>query len=196
MVFYHSNLFIYKDKTMSKEIRQMIDKVKNFNQFINENTNIDNYMLGGVKYSWIKNEIKNVLRIEPKETTRLEILSDRKKELRLDEFQTLYDYWNFCDKNTGNFRLANNPIENYKRVIKEWTWYLVMIQLFPNELKNAQRDFYTIQYDEIKTLPKLTGELEKDKVIFENAVRNFFMKPNCITRQSLTSYDIHFKSLF
>ena len=181
---------------MSKDIRQLIDKVKNFNQFINENTNINNYMLDGVKYSWIKNEIKNVSRIEPKEATRLEILSDRKKELRLDEFQTLYDYWNFCDKNTGNFRLANNPIENYKRVIKEWTWYLVMIQLFPNELKNAQRDFYTIQYDEIKSLPKLTGELEKDKVIFENAVRNFFMKPDSITRQSLISYDIHFNSLF
>jgi hypothetical protein len=106
---------------MSKEIRQMIDKVKNFNQFINENTDIDNYMLGGVKYSWIKNEIKNVLRIEPKGTTRLEILSNREKELRLDEFQTLYDYWNFCDKNNGKFKLANNPIENYKRVIKEWT---------------------------------------------------------------------------
>jgi hypothetical protein len=71
-----------------------------------------------------------------------------------------------------------------------------MIQLFPNELKNAQRDFYTVQYDEIKSLPKLTGELEKDKVIFENAVRNFFMKPDSITRQSLISYDIHFKSLF
>jgi hypothetical protein len=153
-------------------------------------------MLGGVKYSWVKNEIKNVSRMEPKETTRLEILSDRKKELRLDEFQTLYDYWNFCDKNAGNFRLANNPIENYKRVIKEWTWYLVMIQLFPNELKNAQGDFYTVQYDEIKSLPKLTGELEKDKLIFENAVRNFFMKPNSITRQSLISYDIHFNSLF
>ena len=181
---------------MSKEIRQMIDKVKNFKQSINENIDIDNYMLGRVKYSWIKYEIKNVLRIEPKETTRLEILSNRKKELRLDEFQTLYDYWNFCDKNSGYFKLANNPIENYKRVIKEWTWYLAMIQLFPNELKNAQRDFYTIQYDEIKSLPKLTGELEKDKVIFENAVRNFFMKPDSITRQSLISYDIHFNSLF
>ena len=128
---------------MSKEIRQMIDKVKNFNQFINENTDIDNYMfidnymLGGVKYSWVKNEIKNVSRLEPKETTRLEILTNKKKELRLGEFQTLYDYWNFCDKNSGNFKLANNPIENYKSVIKEWTWYLVMIQLFPSELKNG-----------------------------------------------------------
>jgi len=32
-------IFIYKDKTMSKEIRQMIDKVKNFKQFVNENYN-------------------------------------------------------------------------------------------------------------------------------------------------------------
>ena len=71
-----------------------------------------------------------------------------------------------------------------------------MLQLFPTELKNAQRDFYTVQYDEIKSLTKLTGELEKDKVIFENTVRNFFMKPDSITRQSLISYDIHFKSLF
>ncbi len=181
---------------MSKEIRKMIDKVKNFNQFISENIDTNNYMLGNVKYSWVKNEIKNVSRIEPKEMTRLDILSERKKELRLEEFQTLYDYWNFCDKNSGGFRLANNPIENYKRVIGEWTWYLVMIQLFPNELKNAQRDFYTIQYQEIKSLPKLTGYLDNDKIIFENAVRNFFMKPDSITRQSLTSYDIHFKNLF
>lgn len=181
---------------MSKEIRQMIDKVKNFKQFINENIDIDNYMLGRVEYSWIKNKIKNVSRLEPKGTTQLKILTNRKKELRLDEFQTLYDYWNFCDKNSGSFKIANNPIENYKRVIQEWIWYLVMIQLFPNELKNAQRDFYTVQYDEIKSLPKLTGELEKDKFIFENAVRNFFMKPGSITRQSLISYDIHFKNLF
>ena len=45
---------------MSEDIRKMIDKVKNFNQFINENTDTDYYMLGGVKYSWVKNEIKNV----------------------------------------------------------------------------------------------------------------------------------------
>ena len=101
---------------------------------------------------------KNVLRIEPKETTRLEILSNRKKELRLDEFQTLYDYWNFCDKNSGYFKLANNPIENYKRVIKAWTWYLAMIQLSPNELKNAQGDFYTIQ--EIRLLRAFVAFLE------------------------------------
>ena len=174
----------------------MIDKVKNFNQFVNENINNNTYMLGNVKYSWVKNEIKNVSKIEPKETTRLDILSERKKELRLDEFQTLYEYWNFCDKNSGGFRLANNPIENYKRVIKEWVWYLVMIQLFPNELKNAQRDFYTVQYQEIKSLPKLTGDLDNDKVIFENTVINIFMNPSNTTRQSILLYDIHFKSLF
>jgi hypothetical protein len=33
---------------MSKDIRLMIDKVKNFNQFINENVDTNNYMLGGV----------------------------------------------------------------------------------------------------------------------------------------------------
>ena len=112
-------------------------------------------MLGNIKYSWIKNEIKNVFKIEPKNTTRIEILSNRKKELKLNEFQTLYDYWNFCDKNSGIFKLANNPVENYKRVIKEWVWYLVVIQLFPDELKNAQRDFFTIQYNEILSLPNI-----------------------------------------
>jgi len=182
---------------MSKDIRKIIDKVKNFNKFINESLdNNNNYMIGNVKYSWIKNEIKNVSRMEPKNTTRIEILSNRKKELRLAEFQTLYDYWNFCDKNSDNFRLANNPIENYKRVIKDWVYYLVIIQLFPDELRNAQRDFYTVQYNEISSLPKLIGELEQDKIIFEDAVINFFYAPDSITRQSLISYDIHFKSLF
>jgi hypothetical protein len=35
--FYCFNLFIYKSKTMSEDIRKMINKVKNFKQFINEN---------------------------------------------------------------------------------------------------------------------------------------------------------------
>ena len=67
-----------------------------------------------------------------------------------------------------------------------------MCQLFPSELKNATRDFYTVQYNEIKSLPKLVGDFEQDKVILEDALRNWFCKPNSITRQSLNSYDIHF----
>ena len=30
-------IFIYKDKVMSKEMREQIDKVKNWKQFLNEN---------------------------------------------------------------------------------------------------------------------------------------------------------------
>ena len=172
-----------------------MNNIKKYTDFINENID-NNYLLGNVKYSWVKNEIKEVTRIEPKGTTRINILTQRKKELRLSEYQTLYDYWNFCDKNSGSFKIANNPVENYKRVINDWVWYLTIIQLFPNDLKNAVRDFYTVQYNEILSLPQLIGDLENDKIILEKAVRGFFMRPDSITRQSITGYDIRFKDLF
>ena len=115
-----------------------------FDEPLTENLSNSNYMLGKVKYSWVKNEIATVSRVEPHDTTRITILSERKKELKLDEYQNLYDYWNFCDKNSGSFKIANNPVEAYKRVVKEWVWYLTICQLFPDELKNAKRDFYTV----------------------------------------------------
>lgn len=36
---FKNRIFIYKDKTMSEDIRKMIDKVKNFKQFLNEQHN-------------------------------------------------------------------------------------------------------------------------------------------------------------
>jgi len=39
--FYHFNLFIYKDKIMSEQMRKDIDKVLNWKQFLNENFNSD-----------------------------------------------------------------------------------------------------------------------------------------------------------
>ena len=44
-------IFIYKDKTMSKEMREQINKVKNFGQFLNENkTEQYNSFIINVKY--------------------------------------------------------------------------------------------------------------------------------------------------
>ena len=47
--FYCFNLFIYIKKTMSEDIRKMIDKVKNFKQFVNENSDGDLYYHGSCK---------------------------------------------------------------------------------------------------------------------------------------------------
>lgn len=163
---------------------------------LKENFKKVSYMLGNVKYLWIKNEIKKISGINSIRETRLDILSKRKKELRLDEFQTLYDYWNFCNEYSGKIVLANNPIENYKSHLKEWIMYLVILQLFPEDLKNAKRDFYTMQYNEILSLPKLIGDFDRDKIIFEDAVRNFILCPSSITRQSIITYSGHFKYLF
>ena len=41
-------LNIYKDKTMSEDMRKMIDKVKNFKQFINENTTNDDIFVKNI----------------------------------------------------------------------------------------------------------------------------------------------------
>lgn len=174
----------------------MIDKILDFNEYINENSIGNNSMLGVVNYSWIRKQINNVTRSEPTETTRLKILANRKNELNLKEFQTLFDYYNFCNSNSGQFKIANNPVENYTTAIRDWVWYLVILQLFPNQLKNSVRNFHDTQYKEILSLPELSSDLETNKIIFEKAVRNFFMRPDSITRQSLISYDTHFKNLF
>ena len=47
-------LNIYKDKTMSEDIRKMTDKVKNFKQFINDNNEKQNYL--SVDILWDKNK--------------------------------------------------------------------------------------------------------------------------------------------
>lgn len=179
-----------------KELRKIIREV-----FETEDNNVltPNYMLGKPTYAWLKQRIKEIIKIEPKDKTRIQILQERKKDLNLSEFQQLFNHWNFCNKFSGQFNIGNNPVENYKHWIEDWCWYLVMLQLFPKELKAGQetfkRSFYTNPYNEILQLPKLSGELEKDKVIFEGAVRNFYLKPDSSTRQLINIYDTYRKSL-
>ena len=38
---FNSEIFIYKENTMSKEMREQIDKIKNFGEFLNENNDKD-----------------------------------------------------------------------------------------------------------------------------------------------------------
>jgi hypothetical protein len=132
--------------------------------------------------------------IEPTNTTRKEVLKERKNDLRIGEYQTLYDYWNFCDKNSGKFRLGNNPVETYKNQISYWVWYLAVCQLFPTEMKSnigTNRNLYDGRYEEILSLPKLTGELEEDKKIFEYSIRNHFFESKSPVRNGLMLYDIY-----
>lgn len=165
-------------------------KIKNYNEHSN-----DMYLIGNVNYLWVKKLIKLLYRIEPKNTSRLEILINRKTDLCLDEYQNLYDYWNFCDINTGKFDVANNDVGNYKNIIVDWVWYLTICQLFPDEMKKSignGRNLYDDRYEQILNLPKLTGDLENDKIIFYNVIRNEFFESKSPVRNGLMLYDIYF----
>jgi hypothetical protein len=148
------------------------------------------YMLGAVKYSWVKLRIKSILWGT---VDKSEILVQRKKDLRISEFQNLFDYYNFCDKNP-NIIIGNNPIGNYRYTLIEWVWYLAACQLFPDELANAtKRDLYTKQYPEILSMPSLTGDMEQDKHIFLSVIKGYTHKSESPTRQGLMLYCIWFK---
>lgn len=150
-----------------------------------------NYMLGKPTYMWLKTMVRKFSCVAYTDTKwRLDILNKRKKDLKLNEFQTLFDYYNFCDNN--NFELSHNNITAYKYDILDWIWFLILLQLFENEIKNI-KDIYTGKYEQIINLPKLTGELEKDKVIFEQVIRNEFYKQESPVRNAKILYYIYFK---
>jgi hypothetical protein len=44
-------IFIYKDKIMSKEMREQIDRVKNWKQFLNENIQITTELDSKLSYA-------------------------------------------------------------------------------------------------------------------------------------------------
>lgn len=160
---------------------------------INEDANDENtnYLIKPT-YQFLVNIIKTLHIIEPKPKTRLEILKERKNELKLNEFENLFNYYNFC--NINDFVFLNNPIKNYKSTISSWVWYLCLLQLFPNELKNAgnKRDVYTNQYKEILSMPKLTGNLEEDKKIMEIVIRNHMFESYSPVRNATILYNILF----
>ena len=158
--------------------------IKKFENFEN-----DNYMLGKPTYKWVKTLLtKNFYRIEPKDTTRSIILQNRKTDLKLNEFQQLFDYYNFCD--TVDIELLYNNISRYKSIIRDWVWYLTICQLFPNEMKNAgeKRNLYDRRYDEILSLPNLTGNIEEDKNIFMYVIKEHFFSIYKNSYRNLHSY--------
>ena len=188
---------------MSEDIRKMIDKVKNFKQFVNEDAEIlNNYMLGNVTINFLKKQINYFHSVDSKDTEkRKNLLSNRKSDIKIEEYQNLFDYWNFCDKNEGKLDLGYNDIGAYKSIISSWVWYLTMCQLFPNELKHttgkgnteSKLDLYTKQYEQILNLPKLSGVLEEDEKIFYNVLRNEFNASHSPVRNGIILYFIYYK---
>jgi uncharacterized protein YllA (UPF0747 family) len=49
-------IFIYKDKTMSKEMREQINKVKNFGQFLNENKYSENEVVSFINKQMLRDK--------------------------------------------------------------------------------------------------------------------------------------------
>ena len=168
--------------------------------------NTKEYRLKNVTYKWIKSQIKLVNRIETTNGNRLKTLVANKNKLRLSEFQPLYEYWLLCDYYDGtDFKIANNPIYRYKvSGIVDFIWYATMLQLFTDVMKDPrkynkgiyERDLYTNPYTELLTLPKLSGDLNSDLIIFEGVIRNIIYAPNGSIRQCIILYDIHLNRLF
>lgn len=73
-----------------------MNRIKKYNEMYN---NIENdYMLGSPTYLWLKKVIKEIS-YKGNEISRNKTLTKRRKDLRLDEYQNLYDYWNFFKNN-------------------------------------------------------------------------------------------------
>ena len=172
-------------------MREHIDKFKTF--ILKEN-----YTNSNVTYIWIEKILKRVHLVDFTEDLkkRKEILKIRKKELILNEFQTLFEYWNFCNENK-NITVGYNELKNYIPYIDDWVFYLTLCQLFPEELKSSNftgnRDLYSKCYEQILNLPKLSGDIEKDKILFYDIIREEFFKQESPVRNGLILYYIYFK---
>lgn len=176
---------------MSKEMREHIDKYKTF--ILKES-----YMENNVDYKWVEKILKKTHLVDFTEDLkkRKNILKIRKNELVLNEFQTLFEYWSFCETNK-NIVVGHNELKNYIPYIEDWVFYLTLCQLFPEELKSSNftgnRDLYSKCYEQILNLPKLSGDIEKDKVFFYEIIRNEFFKQESPVRNCLILYYIYFK---
>lgn len=122
---------------------------------------------------------------------RLDILKLRKNELIISEYQTLFEYYEFCSTNPDMI-IGYNPVKSYLSPTQDWVFYLTLCQLFPNELKNGNRDLYSEQYKQIMDLPKLTGDLDNDTIIFNQVISNYFFESKSPVRNALMLYYIHF----
>jgi hypothetical protein len=108
-------IFIYKDKTMSEDIRKMIDKVKNFKQFVNENTENKTFL----GYHSSKRDMKDglykasVLNVSDYSdlirSAYMDIISDYDENLENDDFEEMNNVFN---KNGYGFTfVSNEPIK-------------------------------------------------------------------------------------
>ena len=119
-------IFIYKDKIMSKEMREQINKVKNFGQFINENFQTTLPEREMKYFSWI---------LEPDFKTYKQMKYDEKMErLRKDEEKynlifDILDYMDIYNKKVGiNKRISitnldaiiNKNLYNLKEIKHKW----------------------------------------------------------------------------
>jgi hypothetical protein len=183
---------------MSKEMREHINKVKSFGQFLNENTDAL-YKLGNPTFSWIANQLKYVHTVDFEDLKkRSNTLKERRNDIKLEEFQTLFEYYNFCNNNNDEIRYTE--AKKFIPTIRDWVWYLLLCQLFPDLLKGEYAkvhpnsdSLYEKPYKQILSLPKLTGDYEKDKVIFHDVVEKEFNETKSPVRNALILYYIYFK---
>ena len=153
--------------------------MKNYNGFVTGNK---------VKptYAWLKKMMK-ISSVSNNIDFVLDELSKRRNELKLDEFSALLSYYNFAERNTGfSFRMITS--DRMKMYIADWCFYLVLLQLCPEMLKDVS--IYDNPLEEITTLPVI---IDTD----DNGIINFMMQhvfnPDSPTRQCFLLLDTRMK---
>ena len=126
-----------------------------------ENNNTVSYM-----------KIKSLLSIYNKK-----ILQSNREKLRINEYQTLYDYYLYLS-NTSIVRFNNVDVDGISKMIIEWIEYLILIQIYENDLINGR--IYTNAYNEIKSIPELIDDNSINIIVSE-----YLYKPESPTRQCL-----------
>lgn len=101
----------------------------------------------------------NYCRINP---NIINIIIDNKNILILEQFKTLYEYYNYSKNNDLIIYHINIKILQYW--IKDWIFYLVCCQIFPEKLISL--DIYTNEYNEILSINDLDLELFLKNHIF------------------------------
>jgi hypothetical protein len=159
-----------------KIIREELNKIKNFDDFLTEN-----YINTTISLNWIKDIVNNFNLKNNKD-----LFKKSKNKINLELFLPLFEYYQFIKK-TKNIKYKP---QLYK--IREWIWFLFFIETYSDEIIST-KDIYTTSIDEYKKLPLLSGNIINDEKIFDDLYKNYLSKNNGKIRNNILLLYVHFE---
>ena len=160
---------------MSKEIRDMINRVKNFKQYVNENENNTNimkkYVLKGVAeylnaYSGLGGNIKKLIKYDDIPFNLLK----KTEQYREFEKSTLKKY---TKKGYIDNVPIGNKLKNYSPVFSDYYKYYFygvfgMISIFGVDEVKKRIPYYNNLISFLNELPELTGDYENGLLLYDS----------------------------